>query len=93
MWRSKGVDLAAYNTNESADDLEDLRKALGASKISLWATSYGTHLALATLSVVIMVLMVIVFVGTFRRWAELLQVKTPIVDQFGEKVLVTVDNK
>ncbi|MGH9971858.1 MAG: alpha/beta hydrolase [Pyrinomonadaceae bacterium] len=43
------VDLAAYNTNESADDLEDLRKALGAKQISLWSISYGTHLALATI--------------------------------------------
>lgn len=48
-WRAQGVDLAAYNTNESADDLDDLRKALGASTISLWSISYGTHLALATL--------------------------------------------
>ncbi len=45
--RTEGVDLAGYNTNESADDLEDLRKALGAKKISLWAISYGTHLSLA----------------------------------------------
>jgi pimeloyl-ACP methyl ester carboxylesterase len=43
------VDLNAYNTNESADDLEDLRKALGAKQISLWSISYGTHLALATI--------------------------------------------
>ena len=43
------VDLTAYNTNESADDLEDLRKALGVPKISLWAISYGTHLTFATL--------------------------------------------
>lgn len=43
------VDLTAYNTNESADDLEDLRKALGASQISLWSISYGTHLAFATM--------------------------------------------
>lgn len=43
------VDLAGYNTNESADDLEDLRKALGARQISLWSISYGTHLALATI--------------------------------------------
>jgi len=48
-WRDQGVDLAGYNTNESADDLDDLRKALGAEKISLWAISYGTHLALATI--------------------------------------------
>lgn len=46
---AQGVDLSGYNTNESADDLEDLRRALGAQKISLWAISYGTHLALATL--------------------------------------------
>ncbi|MEO6392606.1 MAG: alpha/beta hydrolase [Pyrinomonadaceae bacterium] len=45
----QGVDLSGYNTNESADDLEDLRRAIGAEKISLWAISYGTHLALATL--------------------------------------------
>ena len=43
------VDLTAYNTNESADDLEDLRKALGAEQISLWSISYGTHLAFATM--------------------------------------------
>ncbi len=41
------VDLAAYNSNESADDLEDLRKALGAKQISLWSISYGTHLSFA----------------------------------------------
>ncbi|HEV2834989.1 MAG TPA: alpha/beta fold hydrolase [Pyrinomonadaceae bacterium] len=43
------VDLTGYNTNESADDLEDLRKALGAKQISLWSISYGTHLALTTI--------------------------------------------
>jgi pimeloyl-ACP methyl ester carboxylesterase len=45
----QGVDLTGYKTNESADDLEDLRKAIGVEKISLWAISYGTHLALATI--------------------------------------------
>ncbi len=49
-WRNvQRVDLAAYNTNESADDLDDLRKALGANQISLWSISYGTHLAFATM--------------------------------------------
>jgi pimeloyl-ACP methyl ester carboxylesterase len=43
------VDLTGYNTVESADDLEDLRKALGEKQISLWAISYGTHLALTTI--------------------------------------------
>jgi pimeloyl-ACP methyl ester carboxylesterase len=49
-WRDiQRVDLTGYNSNESADDLEDLRKALGVPKISLWGISYGTHLAFATL--------------------------------------------
>ncbi|HEX7332636.1 MAG TPA: alpha/beta fold hydrolase [Pyrinomonadaceae bacterium] len=49
-WREvQRVDLNGYNTNESADDLEDLRKALGANKISLWSISYGTHLAFAAI--------------------------------------------
>lgn len=49
-WRElQRVDLTAYNSNESADDLEDLRKALGQRKISLWTISYGTHLAFATM--------------------------------------------
>ena len=48
-WRGKVVDLAAYNTAESADDLEDLRQALGADKLSLLAHSYGTALALAAM--------------------------------------------
>jgi pimeloyl-ACP methyl ester carboxylesterase len=46
---NQGVDLAGYNTNESADDLEDLRASLGAEKISLWAISYGTHLSLTAI--------------------------------------------
>ena len=48
-WRRKGVDLSAYNTNASADDLDDVRKALGADKMVLWALSYGVHWALATI--------------------------------------------
>ena len=47
--RASGVDVSAYNTRESAADLEDLRKALGAEKLILWGISYGTHLSIATL--------------------------------------------
>lgn len=47
--RRKGIEPNAYNTRESAHDLDDLRAALGAPKLTLWAISYGTHLALATL--------------------------------------------
>ena len=45
-WRSHGIDLNAYNTVESAADLEDLRKVLGSDKLNLLAISYGTHLGL-----------------------------------------------
>jgi pimeloyl-ACP methyl ester carboxylesterase len=45
--RARGIDLSAYNTEASADDLEDLRIALKAPKISLFGFSYGTHLGLA----------------------------------------------
>jgi len=48
-WEEQGVDLSAYNTVESAEDLEDLRRALGAETVSLYGASYGTHLALAAL--------------------------------------------
>jgi len=48
-WRSKGVDVTGYNTEESADDVEDLRQALGVPRISLLGHSYGTELGFAVI--------------------------------------------
>lgn len=48
-WREAGVDIAAWNTRENAADIEDLRRAIGAERIDLWAISYGTHLGAAYL--------------------------------------------
>jgi len=45
--KGEGIDLSAYNTEENADDIESLRLALGAERVSLWSISYGTHLGLA----------------------------------------------
>jgi pimeloyl-ACP methyl ester carboxylesterase len=42
---AEGIDLAAYNTEESARDVEDLRVALGYERINLYGQSYGTILA------------------------------------------------
>lgn len=46
--RGRGIDLQAYNTEESADDIDAVRQALGVSQWTLWGRSYGSHLALAT---------------------------------------------
>ena len=44
--RADGHAIEAYNTAESAEDLETLRRALGVERIRLLAVSYGTELAL-----------------------------------------------
>jgi pimeloyl-ACP methyl ester carboxylesterase len=48
-WTAAGIAMRGYNTNESADDIDDLRRHLGAEKVSLWGISYGSHLGLAVL--------------------------------------------
>ena len=45
-WIKQGIDLSAYNTDESADDIDALRKWLGYDKIILLGGSYGSHLGL-----------------------------------------------
>lgn len=42
----KGVNLAAYNSRESARDVESLRRALGYEQFDYYGVSYGTLLAL-----------------------------------------------
>jgi pimeloyl-ACP methyl ester carboxylesterase len=46
QWQRTGVDLAAYNTVESAADVDALRQALGYRSMTLVGGSYGSHLAL-----------------------------------------------
>lgn len=46
-FNKRGIDIKGYNTEQSADDLEDLRIALGVERLNLLAFSYGTHLSLA----------------------------------------------
>lgn len=41
---------------------------------------------LAALACLVMVLMVFVIVGTFRRWTELMEIKTLVTDSYGESV-------
>ncbi len=49
-FRARGIRLEAYNSRESADDVADVRAALGYERFTLWGRSYGTHLALATVA-------------------------------------------
>jgi pimeloyl-ACP methyl ester carboxylesterase len=44
--RGDGIAVEAFNTAESAEDLEDLRRAIGAERLRLIGASYGTELAL-----------------------------------------------
>lgn len=46
---------------------------------------------LATLGIIIMVLMLIVFASAFRRWNELLKIHKPIKDEYGEVVLALAE--
>lgn len=46
--KKRGVDLRGYTSVESADDINELRQAMGWEKISLLGFSYGSHLALST---------------------------------------------
>ena len=48
-WTRAGVAMGGYNTEQSADDIDDLRRHLGAETVSLWGISYGSHLALSVL--------------------------------------------
>ncbi|HTO00279.1 MAG TPA: alpha/beta fold hydrolase [Microthrixaceae bacterium] len=45
--RSQGVELSQYDTWNSVQDLEDLRRAIGAESLALVGSSYGTRLALS----------------------------------------------
>lgn len=64
QWRAKGVDVAGFTNAESAADLEDLRKALGAPQLRLLGFSYGTHLGLAALRAFPSSIERAVFIGT-----------------------------
>ena len=43
----QGIDLSQYNSQRSARDIEELRKAVGFRQWNLWGVSYGSRLAFA----------------------------------------------
>ena len=46
---------------------------------------------LAALSAIIMVLITVLFVASFNRWRELLQIRKPVKDRYGDLVLEVVE--
>lgn len=44
------------------------------------------QMLLAVLACIVMVLMIIIFIGAFRKWAELMSIKTTIKDEYGDDV-------
>jgi len=49
LLQSKGANLSAYSTTESAADLRDIVQLLGYQTVNLYGASYGTRLALVTM--------------------------------------------
>lgn len=42
-WERAGLDLAGYTVLEAAEDVNEVRAALGYDKITLWGGSFGSH--------------------------------------------------
>jgi pimeloyl-ACP methyl ester carboxylesterase len=45
-WRGKGVDPRGFSDAAIADDIDDIRRALGVPRVSILGFSYGTRLAM-----------------------------------------------
>jgi pimeloyl-ACP methyl ester carboxylesterase len=43
VWEDLGVDLKGFTVLEAAEDVNDVRKALGYDKITIWGGSFGSH--------------------------------------------------
>ena len=49
LWEEQGRSLRGYNAFALADDLDDVRKALGYERVTLYGISFGSQLAFTTL--------------------------------------------
>jgi pimeloyl-ACP methyl ester carboxylesterase len=48
-WLARGIDLREFTTDARADDIDRLRRAIGANRVSILAFSYGTEVAVSLL--------------------------------------------
>jgi pimeloyl-ACP methyl ester carboxylesterase len=46
-WEALGVDLAGLSVIEAAEDVNEVREALGYDKITIWGGSFGSHWGMA----------------------------------------------
>ncbi len=46
-WEDLGLDLSGFTVLEAADDINDVRIALGYDKITIWGGSFGSHWGMA----------------------------------------------
>ena len=47
FWEARGLNLSGFTIIEAAEDVNDVRKALGYEKITLWGGSFGSHWGMA----------------------------------------------
>ena len=48
-WEDQGYDLLGFNVVEAAADVNDVRRALGYDRITLWGVSFGSHWSMAVM--------------------------------------------
>lgn len=49
FWAGQGLDLEGFTIVDAAADIDDVRRALGYDRITLWGGSFGSHWAMAVM--------------------------------------------
>lgn len=49
FWTGQGLDLAGFTIVDAAADIDDVRRALGYERITVWGGSFGSHWAMAVM--------------------------------------------
>lgn len=47
FWENSGLDLSGFTVLDAAEDVNEIRAALGYDKITIWAGSFGSHWGMA----------------------------------------------
>ena len=47
FWEEVGLDLAGFTVLEAAEDVNEIRMALGYERITVWGGSFGSHWGMA----------------------------------------------